>query len=55
MEEHYWLAGKVNIPENKKKIAKQFLRRMDHISVRELRATEMIKELIGRSFGLSNE
>lgn len=40
--------GVSQIPENKKKIAKQFLRRMDHISVRELRATEMIKELIGR-------
>ena len=40
--------GVGQIPENKKKIAKQFLRRMDYISVRELRAAEMIKELIGR-------
>jgi len=36
------------IPENKKKIAKRFLSRIDHISVRELRASEMIHELIGR-------
>lgn len=40
--------GVSQIPENKKKIAKQFLSRMDYISVRELRASEMIKELIGR-------
>lgn len=40
--------GVSRIPENKKKIAKQFLSRMDYISVRELRASEMIKELIGR-------
>lgn len=41
--------GVSQIPESKTKIAKQFLRRMDHISVRELRAAEMIKELIGRN------
>lgn len=40
--------GVSQIPESKKKIAKQFLSRMDYISVRELRASEMIKELIDR-------
>lgn len=40
--------GVSQIPESKKKIAKQFLCRMDHISVRELRAAEMIKELVDR-------
>lgn len=40
--------GVSQIPERKKKIAKKFLNRIDHISVRELRASEMIKELIGR-------
>ena len=40
--------GVSQIPEKKKKIAKTFLNRIDHISVRELRASEMIKELIGR-------
>lgn len=40
--------GVSQIPESKKKIAKQFLSRMDYISVRELRASEMIKELIER-------
>ena len=40
--------GVSQIPERKKKIAKTFLNRIDHISVRELRASEMIKELIGR-------
>ena len=41
--------GVSQIPESKKKIAKQFLSRMDYISVRELRASEMIKELIDRA------
>ncbi|MFR3113362.1 MAG: polysaccharide pyruvyl transferase family protein [Gallintestinimicrobium sp.] len=40
--------GVSQIPESKKKIAKQFLSRIDYIGVRELRASEMIKELIGR-------
>lgn len=40
--------GVSQIPERKKKIAKTFLKRIEHISVRELRAAEMIKELTGR-------
>lgn len=40
--------GVSEIPKNKKKAAKYFLDRMDYISVRELRASEMIKELTGR-------
>ncbi|HIQ73374.1 MAG TPA: polysaccharide pyruvyl transferase family protein [Candidatus Cottocaccamicrobium excrementipullorum] len=40
--------GVSQIPKRKKKIAKTFLNRIEHISVRELRASEMIKELIGR-------
>ena len=40
--------GVSQIPESKQIIAKKFLSRMDYISVRELRASEMIKELIGR-------
>lgn len=40
--------GVSQIPERKKKIAKTFLNRIERISVRELRASEMIKELIGR-------
>lgn len=40
--------GVAKIPKNKQKIAKQFLNRIEHISVRELRASEMIKELTGR-------
>ena len=40
--------GVSQIPERKKKIAKTFLNRIEHISVRELRASELIKELIGR-------
>lgn len=39
--------GVGQIPDSKKKIAKKFLSRIEHISVRELRASEMIKELIG--------
>lgn len=41
--------GVSKIPENKKKIARSFLSRIDYISVRELRASEMVKELIGRN------
>lgn len=41
--------GVSQIPDNKRKTAKTFLKRIDHISVRELRASEMIKELIGRN------
>ena len=40
--------GVGQIPVNKQKAARQFLDRMDYISVRELRASEMIKELTGR-------
>lgn len=40
--------GVSEIPKNKRKAAKYFLNRMDYISVRELRASEMIKELTGR-------
>lgn len=40
--------GVSNIPANKIKIAQKFLNRMEYISVRELRASEMIKELTGR-------
>lgn len=40
--------GVSEIPQNKKKVAKYFLDRMDYISVRELRASEMIEELTGR-------
>lgn len=40
--------GVSSIPNNKKAIAQKFLKRMDHISVRELRASEMVKELTGR-------
>lgn len=40
--------GVSDIPDNKKKIAKQFLNRIDYISVRELRASEIVKELTGR-------
>lgn len=40
--------GVSQIPERKKKIAKTFLNRIEHISVRELRAAEMVKELTGR-------
>lgn len=40
--------GVGQIPEKKKKIARRFLSRIEHISVRELRASELIKELIGR-------
>lgn len=40
--------GVSQIPKSKKKIAKTFLNRIEHISVRELRASEMVKELTGR-------
>ncbi len=40
--------GVSEIPKSKKKIAKKFLSRIEHIGVRELRASEMIKELTGR-------
>lgn len=40
--------GVSEIPKNKKRIAKKFLDRIEYISVRELRAAEMIKELTGR-------
>ncbi len=40
--------GVSNIPNNKKRIAKKFLNRIEDISVRELRATEIIEELTGR-------
>lgn len=41
--------GVGQIPESKKKVTKKFLSRIEYISVRELRASEMIKELIGRN------
>lgn len=40
--------GVSNIPANKIKIAQKFLNRIEQISVRELRASEMVKDLIGR-------
>ncbi|MBQ7976538.1 MAG: polysaccharide pyruvyl transferase family protein [Clostridia bacterium] len=40
--------GVSNIPNNKKGIAKKFLNRIEDISVRELRASEIIEELTGR-------
>lgn len=40
--------GVSQIPENKKKTAEKFLSRIDYISVRELRAAEIVKELTGR-------
>lgn len=40
--------GVSQIPENKKKTAKEFLNRIEHISVRELRGSEIVKELTGR-------
>lgn len=40
--------GVSQIPDNKKRIAKRFLNRIEHISVRELRASEIVKELTGR-------
>lgn len=40
--------GVNSIPENKKGIAKRFLDRMNYISVRELRASEIVNELTGR-------
>lgn len=40
--------GVSQIPKDKKKIAKLFLNRIEYISVRELQASEMIKELTGR-------
>lgn len=41
--------GVSQIPDNKKQIAKRFLNRIEHISVRELRASEIVKELTGRT------
>lgn len=41
--------GVGQIPDNKKQIAKRFLNRIEQISVRELRASEIVKELTGRT------
>ena len=40
--------GVSQIPKNKLKIAKKFLERINHISVRELRASKMVEEITGR-------
>lgn len=40
--------GVSEIPESKRKIAKRFLERIDYIGVREIRASEIVKELTGR-------
>lgn len=36
------------IPSSQKKMTKQYLNRIDHISVREIRGAELVKELINR-------
>lgn len=41
--------GVSKIPNSKKRIAKRFLNRINYISVRELRAAEIVKELTGRN------
>lgn len=41
--------GVSQIPVRKRSTAKKFLNRIEHISVRELRASEMVKELTGRT------
>lgn len=41
--------GVSQIPSGKVAVAKKFLNRIEHISVRELRASEMVNELTGRT------
>lgn len=40
--------GVSQIPKNKEHIAKKFLSRIEYISIREIRGSEMVKELLGR-------